>query len=162
VNDNWKLTGYYSYSQQGVNQGHSTGYILNFRDKNTTAGIGLVGQATPRLKIGGDILYILDKNVYNTGLDSGASAANVALFNSGQLYVPDATFRDVRYKFYGTYLLQKNSDLKLEVVHDRAKLDEWTWGWAGVPWLYSDNTTVTLKPEQNVTFVSLVYTYRFR
>ena len=162
VNDNWKLTGYYSYSQQGINQGHSTGYILNFKDKNTTAGIGLVGQASPRLKLGGDILYILDKNVYNTGIDALATAANQALFNSGQLYVPDATYRDVRFKVYGTYLLQKNSDLKMEVVHDRTKLDEWTWGWAGVPWLYSDNTTVTLQPVQNVTFVSLVYTYRFR
>ena len=162
INDSWKLTGYYSYSQQGINEGHSTGYILNFKDKNTTAGIGVIGQATPRLKLAGDVMYILDKNVYKTGLDSAATAGNVAMFNTGQLFIPDATFRDLRVKLSGTYALQKNSDLKLEVVHDRAKLDEWTWGWNGVPFLYSDNTTVSLKPEQNVTFVSLVYTYRFR
>jgi hypothetical protein len=58
--------------------------------------------------------------------------------------------------------LQKNSDVKVEVVHDRTKLDEWTWGWNGVPFLYSDNTTVNLQPEQNVTFVSVVYQYRWR
>ena len=162
INDSWKLTGYYSYSQQGINEGHSTGYILNFKDKNTTAGIGVIGQATPRLKLAGDVMYILDKNVYKTGLDSAATAGNVAMFNTGQLFIPDATFRDLRVKLSGTYALQKNSDLKLEVVHDRAKLDEWTWGWNGVPFLYSDNTTVSLKPEQNVTFVSVVYTYRFR
>ena len=162
VNESWNLTGYYSYTQQGINQGHSTGYILNFKDKNSTAGVGIRGQANPRLKLGGDIMYILDRNVYDTGLDSGASASNIALLNSGQNYVPDAIFRDVRFKFYGTYALQKNADVKLEVVHDRTRLDEWTWGWNGVPWLYSDNTTVTLQPEQNVTFVSLVYTYRWR
>jgi MtrB/PioB family decaheme-associated outer membrane protein len=162
VSDTVKLTGYYSYSEQGYNQAHSTGYILNFKDKNTTAGVGFIAQANPRMKLGGDVMYIHDKNVYNNALDAAASPANIAMFNSGQLYVPDATFRDVRFKLYGTYALQKNSDVKVEVVHDRTKLDEWTWGWNGVPFLYSDNTTVNLQPEQNVTFVSVVYQYRWR
>jgi hypothetical protein len=52
--------------------------------------------------------------------------------------------------------------VRLEIVHDRTRLDEWTWGWNGVPFLYSDNTTVALKPEQNVTFVSVLYTYRWK
>ena len=163
INDNWKLSGYYSYSEQTLHQSHSTGYIMDLKDKNSTFGIGLKGQASSRLKLGGDVMYIDDKNQYNTlGLDSAATAANLAQFNSGQLFIPDATFRDLRFKVYGTYALQKNSDLTLEVVHDRTKLDEWTWGWNGVSFLYSDNTTVTLQPEQNVTYVSLVYTYRWR
>jgi len=162
LSDKVRLTGYWSYGEQGVNQAHSTGYILNFRDKNTTAGVGVLAQATPRLRIAGDVMYIHDRNVYNTGLDAGASPANRALFDSGQLFVPDATFRDLRLKISGNYALQKNADVKLEVVHDRTRLDEWTWGWNGMPFLYSDNSTVTLQPRQNVTFVSVVYTYRWR
>jgi MtrB/PioB family decaheme-associated outer membrane protein len=162
VSEKVTLKGYYSYGEQALNMGHSTGYILNFKDKNTTAGIGVVAQAMPRLKLGADVMYILDRNIYATGLDSAASAANVAMFNSGQLFIPDAKFRDLRLKLTGTYLLQKNADVRLEIVHDRTRLDEWTWGWNGVPFLYSDNTTVALKPEQNVTFVSVLYTYRWK
>jgi hypothetical protein len=32
----------------------------------------------------------------------------------------------------------------------------------GVPFLYSDNTTVTLQPDQKVTFIGVTYAYRFR
>jgi hypothetical protein len=47
-------------------------------------------------------------------------------------------------------------------VHDRTKLDEWTWGYNGASFLYSDNTTVGLNPSQNVTFVSVMYQYRWK
>ena len=53
-------------------------------------------------------------------------------------------------------------DAILEVIHDRSRLNEWQWGSSGVPFVYSDNTTVSLNPNQNVTFVSVVYTYRWR
>lgn len=61
----------------------------------------------------------------------------------------------------GAYAVQKNGDVVVEVVHDRVKFDEWTWGWNGVAFAFSDNTTVTMKPEQNVTYVAVRYTYRF-
>ena len=161
LNDAWKLSAYYSYGEQTLHVGHSSGYVLDLQDKNNTGGIGIVGHATPRLKIGADLMYIQDRNVYAQTLDSLASAANQAfLAQSGGL--PDVVFRDARIKVYGTYALQKNQDLKLEVVHDRTKLDEWTWGYNGVLFSYADNSTVTLLPNQNVTFVSVTYTYRFR
>jgi len=47
-------------------------------------------------------------------------------------------------------------------LHDRQKLNEWTWGFNGVPFLYSDNTTVGLNPNQNVTFVGVRYVYRWQ
>lgn len=157
-----KLKAYYSYSEQTLKVSHSTGYIADLKDKNNTAGIGVAAQASPRLQLAGDIMYIHDKNIYQTGLDSGANAATIAQFGTGQLFIPDATFRDLRLKLTGTYALQKASDIKMEIVHDRTRLDEWQWGWNGVPFLYSDNTTVSLKPQQNVTYVSVIYTYRWR
>jgi MtrB/PioB family decaheme-associated outer membrane protein len=162
ISDKVKVSGYYSYSEQTLMINHSTGYLGNLKDKNTTFGVGVKVDANPRLKLGGDILYINDRNVYGTGLDAGASAAAQAQLASGQLFIPDATFRDLRLKLYGSYALQKNADIRLEIVHDRTKLDEWTWGFNGVPFLYSDNTSVSLNPTQNVTFVSAIYTYRWR
>jgi MtrB/PioB family decaheme-associated outer membrane protein len=160
VSDQWHLTGYASYGEQTLRVSHSTGYIIDLRDKNTTAGLSLVGRVSPRVKLGADLLYIYDRNVYDQTLDAQASAANIAFLNqSGGL--PDVIFKDARLKLYGTYALQKNSEIGVEIVHDRTRLNEWTWGYNGVAWAFSDNTTVSLKPDQNVTFASVRYTYRF-
>jgi len=162
INDNSTLTAYYTYSEQTLKVSHSTGYIADLRDQNNTMGAGLASVLNPRIRWGADVLFIHDRNRYGTGLDAQASAQNAAYFASGLPFIPDATFRDLRLKLFGTYLLGKESDVKLEIVHDRTRLDEWQWGYNGVPFLYSDNTTVNLKPEQNVTFVSVLYRYRFR
>jgi MtrB/PioB family decaheme-associated outer membrane protein len=161
LNDAWRVTGYASFGEQTLQVAHSTGYIADLKDKNTTAGIGVAGRVSPRLKLGADLLYIRDRNIYDQTLDAQASAANIAfLAQSGGL--PEVVFRDTRLKVYGSYAVQKNADVKLEVVHDRTKLDEWTWGANGVAFAFSDNTTVNLRPNQNVTFVALMYVYRFR
>jgi predicted porin len=62
------------------------------------------------------------------------------------------------HNLYGLYALQKNADIRVDVIYDRQKLDEWTWN----TFRYSDNTTVSLRPNQNVTFVGVRYVYRFK
>lgn len=161
ITDAWKATAYYTYSEQTLNVAHSTGYVAQLEDRNSTAGFGIAGKATPKLRVGADLLFINDRNIYAQTLDSAASAANIAfLAQSGGL--PDVTFRNFRVKLFGKYALDKNADVRFDVVHDRSKLNEWQWGNNGVPFLYSDNTTVSLQPNQNVTFVSVVYIYRWR
>jgi hypothetical protein len=161
VTDNWKANAYYTYSQQTLDVAHSTGYVAALEDRNQTAGLGFSGALTPKLRVGADVLWIFDRNIYAQSLDSAASAANVAfLAQSGGL--PDVIFRDTRVKLHGIYALAKNADLRLDLIHDRQRLNEWTWGLNGTPFVYSDNTTVILKPDQKVTFVSLLYSYRWR
>jgi MtrB/PioB family decaheme-associated outer membrane protein len=161
ISDAWKASFYYTYSQQTLTVAHSTGYVAALEDRNSTAGVGIAGRATPKLQVGADLLYISDRNIYAQTLDSATSAGNIAfLAQSGGL--PDVTFRNFRLKLYGKYALDKKSDVRLDVVHDRARLQEWTWAANGIPFLYSDNTTLGLQPNQNVTFVSVVYTYRWR
>jgi MtrB/PioB family decaheme-associated outer membrane protein len=161
VSENWKASAYYTYSEQTLNVAHSTGYIAALEDRNSTAGVSLAGKLMPKLQVGADLLFINDRNIYAQTLDSAASAANIAfLAQSGGL--PDVTFRNFRLKVFGKYALQKNADMRVDVVHDRSRLNEWTWGYNGVPFVYSDNTTVGLKPDQKVTFVSVVYVYRWR
>lgn len=161
MSDTWKLSAYYTYSEQTLHVSHSTGYIADLQDRNSTAGIGLVGKPTARIDVGADLLYINDRNIYAQTADQLASATNVAfLAQSGGL--PDVTFRDLRLKLFGKYALQKNADIRVDLVHDRSRLNEWTWGFNGVPFAYSDNTTVSLNPNQNVTFVSVRYIYRWQ
>jgi MtrB/PioB family decaheme-associated outer membrane protein len=157
MSEAWKLSAYYTYSEQTLNVAHSTGYIAALKDRNSTAGLGISGTPSPKWQVGADVMYINDRNVYDQSLDAAASAANVAfLAQSGGL--PDVTFRDLRLKFFGKYALSKASTLRVDVVHDRQHLNEWTWA----TFAYSDNTTVSLQPNQNVTFVSATWQYRFR
>jgi MtrB/PioB family decaheme-associated outer membrane protein len=159
--ENWRASAYYTYAKQSLDVAHSTGYQAALEDRNSTAGMSLLGRATPKLQLGADFLYIHDRNIYGQTLDASASAANIAfLAASGGL--PDVTFRDFRVKLFGKYALTPRSDLRLDVIHDRTTLNEWQWGYNGVAFLYSDNTTVSLQPNQNVTFLGLVYIYRFR
>ena len=161
LSEAWKLSAYYTYSEQTLHVSHSTGYIADLKDRNTTVGIGLSGKPMERIEVGADFLYINDRNIYAQTADEQASATNVAfLAQSGGL--PDVTFRDLRLKVFGKYVLQKNADIRVDLVHDRQKLNEWTWGFNGVPFLYSDNTTVGLNPNQNVTFVGVRYIYRWQ
>jgi hypothetical protein len=161
LSEAWKLTAYYTYSEQTLHVSHSTGYIADLQDRNSSAGIGVVGKPMERIDVGADLMYINDKNIYAQSADALASATNVAfLAQSGGL--PDVTFRDLRLKLFGKYALQKNADIRVDLVHDRQRLNEWTWGSNGVPFLYSDNTTVSLNPNQNVTFVGVRYIYRWQ
>ncbi len=52
-------------------------------------------------------------------------------------------------------------DLRFDLQYIIEKLDEWSWGFNGVPWVYSDGTTVSLNPDQRVTFAALRYIYKF-
>ena len=161
LNDAWSVTAFYTYAQTGLKVAHSTGYVANIKDRNNTLGLAVKGKPNPRWKVGADLLWIDDRNIYGEQLDGQASAANVAfLSQTGGL--PDVVWRDLRVKLFGQVALQRNADLRFELIHDRQKLDEWTWGYNGVPFFYSDNTTVTLVPRQNVTFVAVRYAYRFR
>jgi len=157
INDAWKASAYYTFNEQGVNVAHSTGYIIKYRDRNETMGLNVRGRVSPKFQMGADLLWINDHNIYDQTLDASASTTNVQFFaQSGGL--PDVVWRDTRLNVYGLYALQKNADIRVDVIYDKQKLDEWTWN----TFVYSDNTTVTLKPDQNVTFVGVRYIYRFK
>ena len=51
--------------------------------------------------------------------------------------------------------------MRLAVVYENSKFNEWAWTYNGVPFVYSDNTTIGAKENQNVTWVGATYTYRW-
>jgi len=154
LSDNWKLTGYVNQGIQTFHVDHSMGYMAELENVNTSLGIGVAGKPSSRLTVGGDLSYLNDSNRYKQGMSSGVAPAGGGL--------PDVTYRLTSLKLFGTYALEKNTDIRVDLAHQSAKFDEWSWGYNGIPFAYSDNTTVSMQQNQNVTFLGARYIYKFR
>ena len=152
VSDAWKATAYFNYSQQTLQVDHSAGYIATIDNISTAAGVGLLGKLSGKLEVGGDISYLDDRNMYAFG--SGNSAAPGSL--------PDVSYRVLALKLFGKYALNSKSDIQVDLVHQSTTFDEWTWANAGVPFAYSDNSTVSMQASQNVTYLGVKYVYRLK
>lgn len=171
VSDNLKLTGYASQGKQTlhVSQGN-LGYIADIASTSTTFGFGLVGKASSKLEVGANLSYTNDKSRYGLGVDTGnqpLTAANVTTLNSvawpaAAIGLPDVIYRLTALRVFGKYAVEKNADIRVELIHQRAKLNEWSWGYNGVPFAYSDNSTVSMNAIQNVTFLGATYIYKWQ
>ena len=161
LSEKWKLTGYWSQNDQEIHVAHSTGYDMTIRTLNTTLGIGAAGKLSSRLEVGTDLSYLNDSTKYNQLLDGSASANNTTFYNQ-QGGLPEVAYDEFRLRLFGKYALEKNADLRVDLVHMRARLDEWTWGYGGTPFIYSDNTTVSFDHKQHVTFLGATYIYKWR
>ena len=161
VSDAWRLNAYVSRGTQTIDAGHSTGYDAIVKDTATSFGVGFSGTPTSRLRIGGDLTWLNDKLAYQQTLDPfGTSAANAAIIAAGGL--PDVTYRLTRLNVFGEYALQKSAHVRLDFIHVRTLFNEWTYNFNGVPYLYSDNTTLNAKQNQSVSFLGASYVYRFQ
>jgi hypothetical protein len=157
VSKNWRLTGYASRGDQTIAVNHS-GYMLDLKNTTDTFGIGAAG-TLGRYEIGADLSYLNDTNKYGLSTIPG-NTATVAAQNVVGL--PNVTFKQTVFNLYGKAAIDKHSDVRVDLIHQRNKLDEWSWGYNGVPFIYADNTTVKLKQDQSVTFVGARYIYKFR
>ncbi|MCX7169860.1 MAG: MtrB/PioB family decaheme-associated outer membrane protein, partial [Proteobacteria bacterium] len=154
ISDAWKLTGYWSQGKQTVHIDHSTGYLAELENLNTSFGIGVNGKPMALLEVGADLAYLGDNNRYQQSMSNGTAVAGGGL--------PDVRFRQTTLKLFGKYALQKNVDVRVDLVHQRSKLEEWTWGYNGIPFVFSDNSSVGMQPSQNVTYLGAAYIYRMR
>jgi len=161
MTDTWKLTGYISRGEQTVNAGHSTGYDATLRDTNNSAGIGLLGKPSQRLRLGADVTYLNDVLKYQQTVDPLGSATN-QLFLAEQGGLPDVTYRLLRLKLFSEYALDKTSHIRLDLIHQRTLFNEWTYSFNGTPFRYSDNTTLSAVENQSVTYVGASYVFRFQ
>ena len=150
----WKLTGYINRADQTNHVDYNVGYLAALEDINTSAGIGVVGKLTGKMEVGGDFSYLNDSNRYQQSMATGAAIVGGGL--------PDVTYRMTSLKLYGKYVLRESADIRVDLVHQNVKFDEWTWSNNGIPFAYSDNTTVTMQPNQKVTFLGASYVYKFR
>lgn len=171
LSENWKLSGYASQGDQTIHINHSTGYIADLKNRSEALGVSLVGHASTTLQVGASITYVNDVNKYGVAANTGTagdrltgltvtqpSATNLAQATVG---LADVTFRKAIASFYGQYTLNKKSDIRLDLAHQKAKYDDWVWGKGNTPFAYSDNTTVKQQVDQSVTFVGVTYIHKF-
>jgi hypothetical protein len=152
LSSNWKLTGYLNYGEQGMLVDHSGGYIADMNNTSTSFGLGAVGKINGQIQVGGNLAYLDDRTSY--GLGSGNSQAPGVL--------PDVTYKSLALKLFGKYALTADADIQVDLIHQKVTFDEWSWANDGVPFAYSDNSTVSMQPSQNVTYLGVKYVYRFK
>ncbi|HEY2926061.1 MtrB/PioB family decaheme-associated outer membrane protein [Piscinibacter sp.] len=157
----WSANGYVSYGTEALRQSRPGAAILSFDNTSTGVGLGFSGKPNARLTVGGGVSFINDRSVYAQALDASADAASAALLAAtGGL--PDIVFRQTTVKLFGRYELNKRSELQLDLVHQRSTWTDWAWVYNGVPFSYSDGTTINQQPRQRVTFLGLRYVYHWQ
>jgi hypothetical protein len=161
ITDAWRVNGYFSYGQQKLLQSRPNEVILSFDNKTTGTGVGVTGKLLGKIDVGASASYIEDESIYAQALEPTSNAGNFALLAAtGGL--PDIVFRQTRISLFGQYELTKTSQIRLTTVYQRSSWNDWTWNYNGVPFFYSDGTTVSQKPEQEVVFLGVAYVYRWR
>lgn len=158
LSDNWQLTAFYSMGKQTLNVNHSSGYLLALDNESEMLGLGVVGKLTPRLSIGANAMFIDDNTHYGIAAAPNATTANV---QQAGVALPDVVYRQTTLNLFGKYALDKKSDLRLDVIHQQATLNEWSWSNNGVPFVFADGTTVTMNPKQEVTYLGLMFISKF-
>ena len=157
----WALNGYLSRGLQTFNQSRNAGYVMAFENTNTNVGLGFTGKPTNEIEVGGTLSYVDDKSQYVQTLDAAADPYTAAsLAATGGL--PDIMFQQTALKFFGKFALDKQTAVRVDLIHQRTHFNDWAWGYAGVPYTHSDGTTVTQRQQQNVNFLGVSYIYQLR
>ena len=158
--DAWNLNGFLSRGRQELDQARPGAAFMAFDNTATTVGVGFTGKATSKLDVGGSLSYMDDRSDYAQTLDATADAGSAALLAAtGGL--PKIVFRQTSLKLFGKYTLDKQSAIRVDLVHQRARWNDWAWGYNGVPFVYSDGTTVNRKLDQSVSYVGVTYVRRW-
>ena len=83
--------------------------------------------------------------------------------------LPDIENKLVRLSIFSIYALDKTSDIRVDLIHERWTTNDWSWMFAnGTPFSYTgaggtgDGTTVTANPKQTSNFVGVRYVYKFQ
>ncbi len=164
VNDVWRSNAYVtrSYNRWSVNK-------VNLGDdtKSTedSLGVSITGKLTSSISVGVDVSATHEqttfKNVVATG---GTTTAQGNIPGFGVIpgnYLPNINYRTKKLNLHGKYAIDKISDIQMAFIFQQFKTDDWQWGYNGVPFLYSDNTTVSQPMTQNMRFIGASYILRF-
>lgn len=163
LSEAWQLTAFASQGKQTLDINHSTGYMLAMDNQSDTFGLGVIGKLTPRLEVSANLMYLNDNNHFGLSASPSATGAapSAANLNQAAIGLPDVLYRQTTLNLAGKYALDKRSHVRLDYVYQEAKLNEWAWGSNGVPFVYADNTTLSLKANQSVSYLGARYYYGF-
>ena len=152
-----------SFNRWNVNKANFGGDTLNIDD---TVGAGVDGKLSSSWSVGVDIVSTRDKTTFKNIVANGNAGApgNIAGWSGQGMpgnYLPTIHYRTDKVNLHGKYNIDKASDVLLGFTYQHFKTDDWQWGYNGVPFLYSDNTTVSQPMSQVLRFGSASYQLRF-
>ena len=161
VTETWHVNGYCRRVSQTYQQSRFAGYIMSFKDTNTGLRPGLHRQADGQAaRWAARCPTSNDKNEYPQGLEANAPPESVALLAAtGGL--PDVLFRQTNLSLFGRYDIDKQSAVRVNLVYQYSKVNDWAWAYNGTPFAYSDGTTLDQQPTQTVGMIGVAYLYRF-
>jgi hypothetical protein len=152
LSDDWRLNGYFTRSENRWNA-NKAAVGDDTKNATNTVGFSIKGKLAPRLNVGMDLLAADDVTSFTNNTTNGLPtlAANI---------LPNINYNTRKLNLFGIYDVDKKSAIKVNLVYQEFKTDDWQWGYNGVPFLYSDNTTVS-NPNQTLTFLGVAYIYKF-
>jgi len=176
LSDNWQLGAWYSYDttrarslsfRQAGNGAANADKYSRLKEAGNAFGANLRGKLSGKLRVSANLDW------YQTDSES---RQDIVLLGAGALFptaggvtvapLPDIRNQLLRIKLSGTYALEKNADLIVDLVHERWRSDDWTWNFAnGTPFIYgtaTDGTTVTAKQKQRADFIGVRYVYKWQ
>lgn len=166
LSDKWKVNAWYSYDRTHASQLNSRTLATrstkdnDLSDTGNSVGLGLRGEVTSRFKLGTDLLWARNVSRYEQSLN--------ALQASGmEGNLPAIENKLTRLSVFSIYSLDKSSDLRLDLISEHWKTNDWSWMFAnGTPFTYgtgnTDSTVVTSNPRQSSTFIGMRYIYKFQ
>jgi MtrB/PioB family decaheme-associated outer membrane protein len=160
ISDNWKVNGYWTLSTNRW-QVNKAGLEDDTRNSMHTFGFGIKGRLTGQLDVGADLISTVDKTTFRNLPAAGNIAGFAGQANPGN-FLPTIHQSTVRAKFFANYAVDKSSDIRADLIYQRFATDDWTWGYNGVPFLFSDNTTVSQATVQKAVYVGARYIYKFQ
>jgi MtrB/PioB family decaheme-associated outer membrane protein len=160
LSERWRFNANLGWANQTLRQARPGGVTLDYDNRSGSFGLGLIGKPVAKLEIGAQLAYVDDRSRYAQAADAGTAPADAALLAAtGGL--PDIVFRQAVWTLYGRYELDKRSEVRLDLVHQRSTWTDWAWGYNGVPFSYSDGTTLSQQPHQRASFLGLRYIHRW-
>lgn len=187
ISENWKVTAWYSYDQtrsKSYSYRSATGGAANavkeskLKDVGDSLGLAVRGKLSERMEIGGGLDWFRSTSKYPQSLTLLGTGNEYPTGSTGP--VADVKSRLLRFKLDGKYALDKRSELRMDLIHERWKTNDWSWSFAdGSDFTYysgnitctgckpsatvnvQDGTTVKYDQHQTETFVGVRYIYRF-
>jgi MtrB/PioB family decaheme-associated outer membrane protein len=161
LSEAWNVFGYLSGGGQKLNQARPGGYILAFNEDNLNAGVGVNGKVGEKWRLGGTLSYVstVDQYLQSLGATALPGSAQLLAATGG---LPDITYRRTELRLFGTYAMTPRSTIRFDAAYQRLTYNDWGYAYDGTPFLYSDNTSVYLQPQQNVGYLGVSYVYSWK
>jgi len=165
ISEKWQLNAWYSYDttkaeELSYRQTPLADKKSKLKEVGSALGASVRGKLSGRIQLSANLEWYATNSSFGQDISSGGYIAGTG----GPL--PDIHTRLTRLKLNGRYALEKNSELVLDLVHERWRNDDWTWNFAdGTPFIYgttTDGTSVTSQQKQSASFVGIRYIYKWQ